>query len=136
MAGALAASLAVLTLARRDRWSLVGLIVAMIGFALFLTPYFDPPIMALAWAVLAGGLAQLLYQLPHLKKIGMLVLPRLSLRHEGAPGAVVANDDRFGQGIELGEAVEDLVHRHKSGPFYPGEGELPRLPDVEQDRSR
>ncbi|MCY1420666.1 putative lipid II flippase MurJ [compost metagenome] len=57
--------------------------VAMIGFTLFLTPYFDPPIMALAWGVLAGGLAQLLYQLPHLKKIGMLVLPRLNLRDAG-----------------------------------------------------
>ena len=30
--------------------------VAMIGFALFLTPYFDPPVMVLGWAVLAGGL--------------------------------------------------------------------------------
>ena len=57
--------------------------VAMIGFALFLTPYFDPPIMALAWGVLAGGLAQLLYQLPALKKIGMLVLPRLNVRDAG-----------------------------------------------------
>lgn len=57
--------------------------VSMILFALFLTPYFDPPIMALGWAVLAGGLAQLLYQLPHLKKIGMLVLPRLNLRDSG-----------------------------------------------------
>ena len=52
--------------------------VAMIGFALFLTPYFDPPVM-----VLAGGLLQLLYQLPHLRKIGMLVLPRLNLRDSG-----------------------------------------------------
>ncbi len=52
--------------------------VSIIVFALFLTPYFDPPIMALGWAVLVGGLAQLLWQLPHLKKIGMLVLPRLS----------------------------------------------------------
>ena len=33
--------------------------VAMIGFALFLTPYFDPPVMVLGWAVLAGGLLQL-----------------------------------------------------------------------------
>jgi putative peptidoglycan lipid II flippase len=57
--------------------------VSMIVFALFLTPYFDPPVMALGWAVLAGGLAQLLYQLPHLKKIGMLVLPRLNLRDTG-----------------------------------------------------
>lgn len=57
--------------------------VSMIVFALFLTPYFDPPIMALGWAVLAGGLAQLLWQLPHLKKIGMLVLPRLSFGYLG-----------------------------------------------------
>ncbi|MDH0729152.1 murein biosynthesis integral membrane protein MurJ [Pseudomonas sichuanensis] len=57
--------------------------VAMIAFAVLLTPYFDPPIMALGWGVLAGGLAQLLYQLPALKKIGMLVLPRLNLRDAG-----------------------------------------------------
>ena len=57
--------------------------VSMIVFALFLTPYFEPPVMALGWAVLAGGLAQLLYQLPHLKKIGMLVLPRLNLKDTG-----------------------------------------------------
>nr|WP_314483200.1 murein biosynthesis integral membrane protein MurJ [uncultured Pseudomonas sp.] len=57
--------------------------VAMIVFAVLLTPYFNPPIMALAWGVLAGGLAQLLYQLPALRKIGMLVLPRLNLRDAG-----------------------------------------------------
>lgn len=57
--------------------------VSMIIFALFLTPYFDPPIMAMAWATLVGGLAQFLYQLPHLKRIGMLVLPRLNLRDAG-----------------------------------------------------
>ncbi len=57
--------------------------VSMIFFALFLTPYFDPPVMALGWAVLVGGLLQLLYQLPHLKKIGMLVLPRLNLHDTG-----------------------------------------------------
>ncbi|GBH20439.1 Peptidoglycan biosynthesis protein MviN/MurJ [Pseudomonas syringae pv. actinidiae] len=57
--------------------------VSMIFFALFLTPYFDPPVMALGWAVLVGGLLQLLYQLPHLKKVGMLVLPRLNLRDSG-----------------------------------------------------
>jgi len=57
--------------------------VAMIAFAVLLTPYFNPPIMALAWGVLAGGLAQLLYQLPALKRIGMLVLPRLNLKDAG-----------------------------------------------------
>ena len=57
--------------------------VSMIFFAVFLTPYFDPPVMVLGWAVLAGGFLQLVYQLPHLKKIGMLVLPRLNLRDSG-----------------------------------------------------
>ncbi|RJG11990.1 murein biosynthesis integral membrane protein MurJ [Pseudomonas cavernicola] len=57
--------------------------VSMIVFALFLTPYFDPPVMALGWAVLVGGFLQLVYQLPHLKKIGMLVLPRLNVRDSG-----------------------------------------------------
>ena len=57
--------------------------IAMIGFSLFLTPYFDPPIKVLAWGGLAGGLLQLLYQLPHLKRIGMLVLPRINLRDNG-----------------------------------------------------
>ncbi len=57
--------------------------LSMIVFALFLTPYFNPPIMVLGWAVLVGGLLQLLYQLPHLKKIGMLVMPRVSFKDSG-----------------------------------------------------
>ncbi|MDD0844513.1 murein biosynthesis integral membrane protein MurJ [Pseudomonas sp. Gutcm_11s] len=57
--------------------------VSMIVFAVWLAPFFDPPIMALGWAVLVGGLAQLLWQLPALKRVGMLVLPRLSLRDTG-----------------------------------------------------
>lgn len=57
--------------------------VSMILFSLFAAPYFDPPVMALAWAVVVGGVLQLFYQLPHLKKIGMLVLPRLNMRDSG-----------------------------------------------------
>jgi putative peptidoglycan lipid II flippase len=57
--------------------------VSMIVFALFLTPYFDPPVMVLGWGVLAGGLLQLAFQLPYLKRIGMLVLPRINLRDTG-----------------------------------------------------
>ncbi|MEO4047220.1 murein biosynthesis integral membrane protein MurJ [Pseudomonas sp. CAU 1711] len=57
--------------------------LSMIVFMVWLAPYFDPPIMALGWAVLVGGLAQLLWQLPALKRIGMLVLPRLNLRDSG-----------------------------------------------------
>ena len=57
--------------------------ISMLGFALFAAPHFNPPIMALAWAVVVGGVLQLGYQLPHLKKIGMLVLPRINLRDAG-----------------------------------------------------
>ena len=47
-----------------------------IAFALWLAPRFERPIVALAWAVFFGGLAQLLFQLPFLKRIGMLTWPR------------------------------------------------------------
>jgi putative peptidoglycan lipid II flippase len=58
--------------------------ISMIGFALFAAPYFNPPVLALGWAVTVGGVLQLFYQLPHLKKIGMLVLPRVSFKNAGA----------------------------------------------------
>lgn len=57
--------------------------ISMIGFAVFASPYFEPPIFALSWAVFVGGILQLMYQLPALKKIGMLVLPRLNLKDKG-----------------------------------------------------
>lgn len=57
--------------------------VSMIFFALVAAPWFHPHVMALAWAVVAGGVLQLGYQLPHLRKIGMLVLPRINLRDKG-----------------------------------------------------
>ncbi|MDI5829380.1 hypothetical protein MJN51_30870, partial [Salmonella enterica subsp. enterica serovar Kentucky] len=44
------------------------------------------PVLALAWAVTVGGVLQLVYQLPYLKKIGMLVLPRINFRDTGAGG--------------------------------------------------
>lgn len=58
--------------------------VSMIVFAIFAAPCFDPPILALAWGVLLGGILQLFYQLPYLKKTGMLVLPRVSLKDSGS----------------------------------------------------
>ncbi len=54
--------------------------VSFIACSLLLTPYFDPPVLTLAWAVFFGGIAQLAYQLPHLKKLDMLPMPRLNLR--------------------------------------------------------
>ena len=49
--------------------------VSFIFCALLLAPYFRPPVMVLAWAVLGGGVLQLALQLPYLARIGML--PRL-----------------------------------------------------------
>lgn len=58
--------------------------VSMILFAIFAAPHFNPPILALAWAVTVGGVLQLAYQLPYLKKIGMLVLPRINFKDTGS----------------------------------------------------
>lgn len=46
--------------------------LSFIGMALLAAPYFDPPVLALAWAVFLGGLLQLAIQLPALQRIRML----------------------------------------------------------------
>jgi putative peptidoglycan lipid II flippase len=51
--------------------------------ALFAAPYFDPPAMVLAWAVFAGGVLQLAFQIPALARIGMLPRPRLDFSDPG-----------------------------------------------------
>jgi putative peptidoglycan lipid II flippase len=57
--------------------------VCFIVFGLWLAPYFDPPIRALAWAVFCGGIAQLAFQVPYLARIGLLPRFRIHLRDEG-----------------------------------------------------
>jgi putative peptidoglycan lipid II flippase len=57
--------------------------LALIGAALWLAPMMDEPVMALAWGVLVAGLAQLAFQLPFLKRLGVLAMPRFSWAHEG-----------------------------------------------------
>ncbi len=54
--------------------------LSFIAMALFAAPYFDPPVLALAWAVFIGGLLQLAIQIPALKKIAMLPRPSLNWR--------------------------------------------------------
>ena len=56
--------------------------LSFISFALWLVPYFDPPVRALAWAVLAGGVAQLVFQAPFLARLGLLPRFRLNFRDE------------------------------------------------------
>jgi putative peptidoglycan lipid II flippase len=56
--------------------------LSFIVCALFLTPYVNPPVMALAIAVVLGGIAQLAVQVPALIRIGML--PRLTFNLRAA----------------------------------------------------
>ena len=51
--------------------------LSMIGMALWAAPYFEPPVLALGWAVFIGGALQLALQVPSLRRIGML--PRFSV---------------------------------------------------------
>jgi putative peptidoglycan lipid II flippase len=57
--------------------------LSFIVAALFFAERFDPPVLALAWAVFAGGALQLALQLPFLARIGMLPRWRVDWRHPG-----------------------------------------------------
>jgi putative peptidoglycan lipid II flippase len=57
--------------------------VSFIVGAAFFAPYFDPPVMVLAWAVFAGGVLQLAFQVPFLAKLGLLPRWRIQLSHPG-----------------------------------------------------
>ena len=57
--------------------------VCFIAFALAVAPRMERPIVALAWAVFAGGLVQLAFQIPFLKRIGMLPRPRWDPKDAG-----------------------------------------------------
>jgi len=57
--------------------------LSFIAFILLGAPHFERPVMALAWAVFFGGLAQLLFQLPFLRHAGMLTWPTWNPKDEG-----------------------------------------------------
>ncbi len=63
--------------------------VAMIFAALFLAPLFDPPVMSLAAGCLLGGALQIAWQLPALRRLGFLRLPRFD-RSDPRPRKVLA----------------------------------------------
>ena len=68
----------------------VMLNLSVIGAAIFLAPYVDPPVLALAWGVAIGGLAQLLLQIRPLLAIGMLPKPGFRWRDEGVRRVLLA----------------------------------------------
>jgi putative peptidoglycan lipid II flippase len=57
--------------------------LGMIWGALVLAPYFDPPILGLAWGVLLGGAVQLGVNIPSLKAVGYRWQPGFDFRDEG-----------------------------------------------------
>jgi putative peptidoglycan lipid II flippase len=57
--------------------------VAFIVGAAFFAGHFEPPILVLAWAVFAGGLMQLAFQVPFLLRLGLLPRWRLDFSHPG-----------------------------------------------------
>lgn len=64
-------------------FSPVLLNIAMICTALFLAPRMDNPDLALAIGIFIGGLLQFLFQIPFLKKAGLLVKPKWAWNDEG-----------------------------------------------------
>jgi putative peptidoglycan lipid II flippase len=64
--------------------------VSIIGAAVVLARFLDEPILALAWGVAIGGLAQLILQIRPMMSIGMLPRPSFSFRDEGVRRVLIA----------------------------------------------
>ena len=57
--------------------------LTLIGAALFAAPMFSQPAMALAWGVFVAGFAQLLFQFPSLRRLELLLPPKIDWRDPG-----------------------------------------------------
>ena len=57
--------------------------LSLIAAALLLADHLAVPVTALAWGVLAAGIAQLLLQIPALVRLGLMPRPRWGWRHSG-----------------------------------------------------
>ena len=57
--------------------------VAMIATALWFAPHSENPIHTLAWGVIAGGILQLLIQIPFLQKVNLMPRFKWGIRHDG-----------------------------------------------------
>lgn len=57
--------------------------VVMIGAAVFIAPKASDPNLILAYAMVAGGVAQLLFVLPSIWRLKLLTLPRFAWHHPG-----------------------------------------------------
>lgn len=55
----------------------------LIAATLWLSPYMEEPVTALAWGVFLAGVVQLIFHIPFLMRLGLLVRPRFQWRHSG-----------------------------------------------------
>ncbi len=76
--------------------------ICLIGGALWLTPYFAQPITGLAWAWFIAGFVQLAFQIPFLKRIGML--PRIRFNwHDAGMWRVIKQMGPAVFGVSIGQ---------------------------------
>lgn len=61
----------------------VFLNICLIGAALWASPLFEQPVIALAWGVALAGFTQLAFQIPFLLRLGLMPRPRIKRNHEG-----------------------------------------------------
>ena len=57
--------------------------ISLIISAVFISPYFDKPVFALAWGILIGGIGQLSFQLYPLRKMGLFPRFKMIKNHPG-----------------------------------------------------
>jgi putative peptidoglycan lipid II flippase len=57
--------------------------VCLIGAAVVGMPYFEQPVMALAWGVFVAGAAQMLFQIPFMMRLHLMPRPRWDWKHPG-----------------------------------------------------
>jgi len=57
--------------------------LSLITAAIFIAPLMEQPVKALAWGVFAGGVLQLVFQFPFLRKLHLVPLPKFERRHPG-----------------------------------------------------
>lgn len=63
--------------------------LVMIFAAVWMTPWFDEPLMALAWGVFLAGVVQFAFQIPFIVRIGMFVRPTFNLRDPGVKRVLI-----------------------------------------------
>ncbi len=61
----------------------VFLNIVMIIASLWFTPFFKEPALALAWGIFLGGIVQLVFQWPFLKKLNLLPRPEINWKDKG-----------------------------------------------------